>query len=268
MINIKNQDLKNISGKEARQIIREGKYKKPTCGIALGYTQANLAIIPKNLAYDFLLFAFRNPKPCPILDVTDIGDPEPKAIAKDADISTDIPKYRIYKNGELIDEVDDLKEHWREDLVGFLLGCSFTFEKALQDNEIPIRHIQQGRNVPMYITNIDTKPAGIFHGKMVVSMRPIPKEMVVRAVQVTSRFPSVHGAPVHIGSPEDIGIKNIEKPDFGDTVDIKEGEVPVFWACGVTPQSVAMASKPELMITHAPGHMFIADIKDDHLSII
>lgn len=224
--------------------------------------------MPKEYAYDFLLFAFRNPKPCPILDVTDIGDPEPKIIAKGADIRTDIPKYRIYENGKLAGEVSDLKDYWNETLVGFLLGCSFTFEKALQDNNIPIRHIDEGKNVPMYITNIKTKPAGIFHGNMVVSMRPIMKQQIVRAVQVTSRFPSVHGAPVHIGKPEEIGIENLDKPNFGDAVKINKDEVPVFWACGVTPQAVAMESKPKLMITHAPGHMFIGDIKDDMLSII
>lgn len=263
-----NENLKFIEAKRVREIIREGNFSGPTCGVALGYTQANLVVLPKQYAYDFLLFAFRNPKPCPILDVTDVGSFVPKLIAKDADIRTDIPKYRIYRNGELVEEVSDLKNHWREDLVGFLLGCSFTFEKALQENNIPVRHIEEQKNVPMYITNIKTMSAGVFHGNMVVSMRPIPKEQVVRAVQVTSRFPSVHGAPIHIGSPKDIGITNLHKPDFGDSVSVKDGEIPVFWACGVTPQAVAMASKPRLMITHAPGHMFISDIKDDMLSVI
>lgn len=262
------ENLKFAEAKKIREIIRKGDFLKPTCGVALGYAQANLAVLPKQYAYDFLLFAFRNPKSCPILDVTDVGDPEPKAIAKGADIRTDIPKYRIYENGELVEEVNGLKKYWREDLVGFLIGCSFTFEKALQDNNIPVRHIEEQKNVPMYITNIKTKPAGIFHGNMVVSMRPIPNEQVVRAVQVTSRFPSVHGAPVHIGNPEDIGIKSLCEPDFGDAVSVEKGETPVFWACGVTPQAVAMASKPKLMITHAPGHMFISDIKDDMLSVI
>jgi len=201
------------------------------------------------------------------LDVLDAGNPVPK-IAKDGDIRTDIPKYRIYKNGKLYDEVTDIKEIWQDDFVSFLLGCSFTFEKALLENGIPVRHIEENKNVPMYITNIDTVPAGVFSGKMVVSMRPIPEKLVIRAVQVTSRFPSVHGAPVHIGDPKKIGIKDIEKPDFGDPVEIKENEVPVFWACGVTPQAVALNSKPEIMITHSPGHMFITDLRDEELAVL
>ncbi|SHM82586.1 Uncharacterized protein YcsI, UPF0317 family [Caldanaerovirga acetigignens] len=260
--------MERIGAKEARKMIREGQWKGPTCGIALGFTQANLVVLPKELAYDFMLFAFRNPKPCPVLEITDPGDPEPKNVAPGADIRTDIPKYRVYKRGELYAEVDNITEFWREDFVAFLIGCSFTFEWALLENGIPVRHIEEGKNVPMYITNIPTKPAGIFRGNMVVSMRPIPRDKVVRAIQVTSRFPSVHGAPVHIGDPEAIGICALEKPDFGDAVQIKEGEIPVFWACGVTPQAVALESKPEIMITHSPGHMFITDIRDEELAIM
>jgi len=260
-------DFGKLTGREARMEIREGLWRKPTSGMALGYTQANLVILPKELAYDFLLFAYRNPKPCPILDVTDAGSSEPKGVAQGADIRTDIPKYRVYKKGRLELEVDDITSCWRDDFVAFLLGCSFTFEKALLENDIPVRHMEQGRNVPMYITSIETRPAGVFHGNMVVSMRPIPQELVIRAVQVTSRFPAVHGAPVHIGEPSKIGIHSLDKPDFGDAVDIRDGEVPVFWACGVTPQAVAMKSKPEIMITHSPGHMFITDVKDEQLSV-
>ncbi|KYO66976.1 putative hydro-lyase [Thermovenabulum gondwanense] len=259
--------MNNLLAFEARKLIRDGKWQGPTCGMTLGFVQANLVILPKKYAYDFLLFSFRNPKPCPLLDVLDAGNPVPK-IAKDGDIRTDIPKYRIYKNGTLFDEVTDIKEIWQDDFVSFLLGCSFTFEKALLENGIPVRHIEENKNVPMYITNIDTVPAGVFSGKMVVSMRPIPEKLVIRAVQVTSRFPAVHGAPVHIGDPVKIGIKNIEKPDFGDPVEIKENEVPVFWACGVTPQSVALSSKPDIMITHSPGHMFITDLKDEELAVL
>ncbi|MGB9977149.1 putative hydro-lyase [Thermovenabulum sp.] len=259
--------MNNLNSYEARKLIREGKWQGPTCGMALGFVQANLVILPKKYAYDFLLFSFRNPKPCPLLDVLDAGNPVPN-IAKDADIRTDIPKYRIYKEGNLIDEVTDIKDIWRNDFVSFLIGCSFTFEKALLENGIPVRHIEENKNVPMYITNIDTVPAGVFSGKMVVSMRPIPEKLVIRAVQVTSRFPSVHGAPVHIGDPKKIGIKDIEKPDFGDPVEIKENEVPVFWACGVTPQAVALNSKPEIMITHSPGHMFITDLKNEELAVL
>jgi len=260
--------MEKITGKEARMMIREGRWKKPTCGIAKGYTQANLVVLPKNLAYDFMLFAFRNPKPCPVLDITDVGDPEPKNVAPGSDLRTDLPKYRVYKNGKLYAEVDNIVEFWRDDFVAFLLGCSFTFEWALIENGIPVRHIEEGKNVPMYITNIETKPAGVFRGKMVVSMRPIPREKVIRAIQVTSRFPAVHGAPVHIGNPEAIGIRSLYEPDFGDPVDIRDGEVPVFWACGVTPQVVALESKPEIMITHSPGHMFVTDIKDEQLAVL
>jgi uncharacterized protein YcsI (UPF0317 family) len=236
--------------------------------MAQGYVQANLAIVPKNLAYDFLVFAQRNPKACPILDITDVGQAEPKLMAPGADLRYDIPKYRIYKQGEMVDEVLNLESYWRNDLVAFLIGCSFTFETALLKAKIPVRHIEENCNVPMYITNIDCIPSGSFYGSMVVSMRPIPQNQVVRAVQVTSRFPAVHGAPIHIGNPENIGIMNIDKPDFGDAVPIRAGEVPVFWACGVTPQAVAMKSKPELMITHSPGHMFICDIQDDDLAVL
>ncbi|MDK2878636.1 MAG: hypothetical protein PWR06_1352 [Thermoanaerobacteraceae bacterium] len=260
-------DVSKIRANDARKLIRERKWTGPTCGLALGYTQANLVILPKELAYDFLLFAYRNPKPCPILDVTDLGSPEPRGVAPGADLRTDIPKYRIYRKGQLELEANDITSYWRDDFVAFLLGCSFTFEKALLENDIPVRHIEQGRNVPMYITDIQTRPAGVFHGNMVVSMRPIPQELVIRAVQVTSRFPAVHGAPVHIGEPSKIGIKSLDRPDFGDAVEIRDGEVPMFWACGVTPQAVAMKSKPEIMITHSPGHMFITDVKDEQLSV-
>ncbi|AYO31890.1 putative hydro-lyase [Biomaibacter acetigenes] len=265
-MDVKN-DLSKIGANDARKLIRERKWSGPTCGLALGYTQANLVILPKELAYDFLLFAYRNPKPCPILDVTDIGSHEPRGVAPGADLRTDIPKYRIYRKGQLELEVNDITSYWRDDFVAFLLGCSFTFEKALLENDIPVRHIEQGRNVPMYITSIQTRPAGVFRGNMVVSMRPIPQDLVIRAVQVTSRFPAVHGAPVHIGEPSKIGIKSLDRPDFGDAVEIRDGEVPMFWACGVTPQAVAMKSKPEIMITHSPGHMFITDVKDEQLSV-
>lgn len=261
------ENLGSMNPKDVRNLIRKKQLVRPTAGIAQGYTQANLAILPKELAYDFLLFAQRNPKPCPILDVTEIGSPEPKLVAPGADLRYDIPKYRIYKKGQLYEEVLDLEKYWTNDLVAFLLGCSFTFETPMIKNGIPVRHIEENCNVPMYITNIECKPAGIFSGPVVVSMRPIPAELVVRATQVTSRFPAVHGAPIHIGSPERIGIRDINKPDFGDAVTINEDEVPVFWACGVTPQAVAMRVKPDLMITHAPGYMFICDTHDEDLSV-
>lgn len=261
------KNFETISPADARSMIRQNQWVKPTAGMAKGFTQANLAILKKDLAFEFLLFCQRNPKPCPILDVTESGSPIPRLIAPGADIRTDIPKYRIYRYGELTEEVTDIVKYWEDDMVAFLIGCSFTFEHPLLNNGIPVRHIEENCNVAMYKTNIPCVKAGRFEGPMVVSMRPIPEKDVVRAVQITSRFPAVHGAPIQIGNPAGIGIKDINKPDFGDRVTIKEGEVPVFWACGATPQAIAMEVKPELMITHAPGHMFIADVQDEQFSV-
>jgi uncharacterized protein YcsI (UPF0317 family) len=262
------EDLRKMAPAGIRGLIRRGELVRPTAGMAEGFVQANLVIVPQALAYDFLLFAQRNPKPCPVLDVTDAGSAEPKLMAPGADLRYDVPKYRIYKAGELADEVVNLSGYWHDDLVAFLLGCSFTFETALLKADIPVRHIEENCNVPMYITSIPCRPAGRFHGNMVVSMRPVPQNQVVRAVQVTSRFPAVHGAPVHIGDPAKIGIRDLDRPDFGDRVTVRPGEVPVFWACGVTPQAVAMTAKPEIMITHAPGHMFICDRRDEDLAVL
>ncbi|PLR75583.1 putative hydro-lyase [Bacillus sp. V3-13] len=259
-------EAKNPS--EVREMIRQNQWLKPTSGLANGYIQGNLAVLPKDLAFEFLLFCQRNPKPCPIIDVTMPGSGVPALSAPDADLRTDIPKYRVYRNGVFTEELTDVTELWDNSMVGFLIGCSFTFEEALLKNGIPIRHIEEGCNVPMYKTTIPTVKAGRFEGPMVVSMRPMTEKDAIRAVQVTSRFPSVHGAPVHIGNPAAIGIKDIHSPDFGDSVTIKDGEVPVFWACGVTPQAVAMHVKPEIMITHAPGHMFVTDLKNEQFSIL
>ena len=250
-----------------RALMRDGELARPTSGLAPGYVQANLAILPRELAFDFLLFCQRNPKPCPLLEVVEAGDTEPRDYAPGADLATDLPLYRVYQHGEMTAEVPDLAEFWRDDLVSFLLGCSFSFETALTRAGIQMRHTENDTNVPMFITNIPAASAGVFSGPMVVSMRPIPQERVVRAVQVTSRFPSVHGSPVHIGDPAAIGISDIAAPDFGDPVEIRDGETPVFWACGVTPQAVAMSVKPPLMITHAPGHMFITDKQDEDLAV-
>ncbi|NSL50831.1 putative hydro-lyase [Calidifontibacillus erzurumensis] len=251
---------------EARQRIRKNEWLKPTSGVSNGFVQANLAVLPKELAFDFLLFCQRNPKPCPLIDVIEAGSSVPKLAAPEANIKTDIPKYRIYRHGKLVEETTDVVDIWDDNMVGFLIGCSFTFEEALIKNGIPIRHIEENCNVPMYKTNIPCVKAGVFEGPMVVSMRPMTEKDAIRAVQVTSRFPSVHGAPVHLGNPGTIGIKDINQPDFGDPVTIHDGEIPVFWACGVTPQAVAMEVKPEIMITHAPGHMFITDLKIEHFS--
>lgn len=262
------EKLEGLSPEKVRHLIRNKQWTEPTAGLAQGFTQANLVILKKELAFDFLLFCQRNPKPCPVLDVTEVGSPVPRLVAPTADIRTDIPKYRIYRHGELAAEVTDLTPYWQADFVAFLIGCSFTFEAPLMNSHIPVRHIEEQCNVPMYKTNIECVKAGVFEGPVVVSMRPIPEKDVVRAVQITSRYPSVHGAPIHIGNPGSIGIQDIHKPDFGDSVTIREGEVPVFWACGVTPQAVAMQTKPEIMITHAPGHMFITDVEDEKFSIL
>jgi uncharacterized protein YcsI (UPF0317 family) len=252
--------------REVRQQIREGKWRRPTAGLAPGFVQANLVILPRDLAFDFLLFAQRNPKPCPVIEVTDVGSPEPKLSAPGADLRTDVPRYCVYREGALAGEVTDLRSVWQEDFVSFLLGCSFTFESALRQAGVPVRHIDEGRNVPMFITNIPCAPAGVFRGPLVVTMRPIPAPLVARAVQISGRYPGVHGAPVHLGDPADIGIRDLRAPDFGDAVTIRPGEVPVFWACGVTPQAVAMQAKPPLMLTHAPGHMFITDLRNEALA--
>jgi uncharacterized protein YcsI (UPF0317 family) len=235
--------------------------------MAKGYVQANLVILPKDWAWDFLLFAQRNPKPCPVLDVTEPGDAEPKLVAPGADLRTDLPRYRVWKDGECVDEPTDVTGYWKDDLVAFLLGCSFTFEAALLEAKVPIRHIECGCNVPMYKTSIETVPAGRLKGPLVVTMRPIPAGLVPRAVASTARFPAVHGAPVHVGEPEAIGIGDIGKPDFGDPVPVYEGELPVFWACGVTPQAALVASKVPFAITHAPGHMFVCSVKDADYAI-
>ena len=261
-------NLKTALPSEVRALIRTEEIDAQTSGMCTGYAQANMAVLPKDLAFDFLLFTQRNKKPCPVLDVTEVGSPVPKLVAPTADLRHDIPRYRIYRYGELTDEVTDVEKYWRDDLVAFLLGCSFSFEGPMLEAGLEVRHITDKHNVPMYKTNIECIPAGVFHGPMVVSMRPMKPVDAIRAVQITTRMPFVHGAPVHIGDPEAIGIKDIDRPDFGERSEIKPGEVPVFWACGVTPQAVAMAVKPEFMITHAPGFMFITDVLNAELSIM
>lgn len=257
------------SGAEVRQLIREGRFQQPTSGVAPHHVQANVAILPKDVAFEFLLFCQRNPKPCPVVEVIEAGEVEAALTAPASDIRTDVPLYRVYKNGEMVDEPSTLESHWRDDLVTFLLGCSFSFEHALMANGIDLPYYGTERNVPMFITNLETAKSGEFSGPMVVSHRWIPQDKVVRAVQATSRFPDTHGAPIHIGDPAKIGISDITKPDFGEVWEQgSDDEVPVFWACGVTPQSVAMASKPELMITHSPGHMFVTDLKDEDLAVL
>ncbi|MQA96420.1 MAG: putative hydro-lyase [Streptosporangiales bacterium] len=244
---------------EARALFRAG-LKAPTAGWSAGYTQANLIAVPRDAAYDFLLFAQRNPKPCPVLDVTEPG--ETSASLFSGDLRTDIPGYVVYEHGAPVAEVTDVTDLWRDDLVAFLIGCSFTFEDALRAAGVPLRHIEQGSNVAMYRTNRPCRGAGSIEGPLVVSMRPVPAAQVADAVRVTSRYPAVHGAPVHVGDPAALGITDLDSPDFGDPVEVRAGEVPVFWGCGVTPQAAVMASKSEFAIGHAPGHMAITDAHD------
>src|SRR5881227_3266292 len=223
-------DLKRATGAAVRLACRAGTLAGPTPGLAMGYVQANLVIVGREFAFDFLLFCQRNPKPCPLLDVTEPGDPVPRIVAPDADLRTDLPAYRVYRRGELVDEPTNITQYWRDDLVAFLLGCSFTFENALLQAGVPVRHVEQGCNVPMYRTNIACRPAGVFHGPLVVSMRPLTPAQAVTATRICARFPRAHGTPVHFGDPAAIGIRDVHRPDFGDAIEIRSGEVPVFWA--------------------------------------
>ncbi len=250
---------------EARARFRAG-LTGPTAGIAAGYTQANLISVPADWAYEMLLFCQRNPKPCPVLDVTDAGS-WATPLAPGADLRTDLPGYRVWENGELVAEPTDVTDVWREDLVSFLIGCSFTFEWALAENGVPLRHVEQGRNVPMYVTSRQCRPAGRLRGPMVVSMRPVPPQHVATAIRETSLLPAVHGSPVHCGEPSGLGIADLSRPDFGDPVDTEPDDIPVFWACGVTPQAVVTASRPPFALTHAPGEMFLTDARDEQYRV-
>jgi uncharacterized protein YcsI (UPF0317 family) len=253
---------------EVRAAIRRGDWTAPTAGLAAGFAQANLVALPAADAFEFLRFCVANPRPCPLLEVLDPRATEPVHTAPGADVRSDVPRYRVHEHGELTAEVTDARDAWRADLVAFLIGCSFTFERALLAAGLPVRHIAQGVNVPMYRTAVACRPAGRFSGPLVVSMRPMTPAQAIRATQVTSRFPAAHGAPVHLGDPRRLGIVELDTPHYGDPVEIRAGEIPVFWACGVTPQAVAAASRPELMITHAPGHMFVTDVPDETLAIL
>jgi uncharacterized protein YcsI (UPF0317 family) len=257
-----------LDGRAARIAARRGELTGNTAGVALGFVQGNLVVLPESMATDFLRFAQRNPKPCPLLGVSEPGQRNIPGLGQDLDLATDIPKYRIWRNGELVDEPLTAEKYWREDLVAFVIGCSFTFEESLLSADIPLRHVTCGTNVTMYRTSIPTQPAGRFQGPLVVSMRPLRPADAIRAIQITSRFPAVHGAPVHIGLPEAIGIKDVNKPDYGDPVEIKQDELPVFWACGVTPQSVIAATRPDFAITHAPGCMLVTDRRNTDYAVI
>lgn len=258
-------DPAGISPAQARSRFRAG-LRVPTAGWSAGYAQANLIAVPRDYAFELLLFAQRNPKACPVLDALEPGN-HSGPLLPDGDIRTDLPAYWVYVDGELVAEPSDVVEFWTDDLVAFAIGCSFTFEAALQDSGVAVRHIEQGRNVPMYRTNRMCRPAGRMSGPLVVSMRPVAPEQVADAVRITSRYPSVHGAPVHVGDPAALGIADLAAPDFGDPVDIQPAEIPVFWACGVTPQAAVMQTRPPLAIGHAPGHMLITDLRDAELVV-
>lgn len=261
------QPLPRNQALAARLACRSGNLTGQTAGLAPGHVQGNLVILRRDLAEDFMRFAQRNPKPCPLIGVTEVGIPNLPELGADLDLRTDLPRYRVWRHGELIDEPTDILSYWTNDLVGFVIGCSFSFEEALLAADVPVRHIAEGRNVPMFRTNIACFPAGPFAGPMVVSMRPLRPADAIRAIQITSRFPSVHGAPVHLGQPETIGIRDIAKPDYGDAVAVHADELPVFWACGVTPQAVIAAAKPAFAITHAPGAMLVTDRKNAELAV-
>ncbi len=251
---------------EARAAIRAGTWAGHTSGVADDRVQGNVVILPKALADDFARYCQRNPKPCPVLAVGEPGDPMLPRLGADIDIRTDVPRYRVWRRGEIVDEPTDISRYWRDDLVTFVIGCSFSFEQALLAEGLTLRHVTEGKNVAMYRTRIATEPAGPFRGPMVVSMRPMKAAAAIRAIQITSRFPDVHGAPVHIGAPALIGIENLAHPDYGDAVEVFADELPVFWACGVTPQAAIVQAQPEFCITHAPGAMLITDLFNHQLA--
>ena len=265
---MKKEEVRNLPPSEIRALIREGEWKGSTEGCAEDYAQANLVILPEKNAFEFLLFCQRNPKPCPVLEVTEPGQYILEDLAKGADVRKDLPRYRIYEKGECVEDVHDITDQWRDDLVAFMIGCSYSFESALLKASIRLRHIELGEIVSVYVTNVSCKPAGIFKGPMATSMRPIRRDQLVRAIQICSRFPAVHGAPIHVGAPEKLGIADIHKPDFGWAPKIDPDEVPVFWGCGITPQAVAMEAKVDFMITHYPGHMFITDMLSEDFAVI
>lgn len=256
-----------LTGESVRDACRRGAWTGQTAGLAPGFAQANLVVLPEEYAFEFLLFCQRNPKPCPILEVTEPGQTFAPRFAPTADLRTDLPKYRVWRNGELIAEPNEVAGLWQKDFVSFLIGCSFTFEAALLDAQIPLRHIEQSRNVPMYRTEKECDSAGRFAGPLVVSMRPMTPEQAIDASRITSRYPGVHGSPIHLGDPKALGISDLDRPDFGESVDMQSGEIPVFWACGVTPQCALLSARPPIAITHAPGCMFVTDRRDAELAV-
>jgi len=265
---MKRTDPSVTESQAIRGRIRRGEITSHTSGLAPGCVQGNVVILPAALSSEFLRFCQANPKPCPLLAVSEPGDPALPALGADIDMRSDVPRYRVFRHGEMVEEPTDIGHLWRDDLVSFILGCSFSFEWALLEDGLRLRHQDEGGNVPMYRTSVQTVPAGRFRGPLVVSMRPFRPADAIRAIQITSRFPGVHGAPVHIGKPELIGIRDLARPDWGDAVTVKADELPVFWACGVTPQAVIAEAKPNLCITHAPGSMLITDLSNSRLAVL
>lgn len=265
-MNAPTTDLHPTTDLSVRQAIRQGRWTSHTSGVAQDRVQGNVVILPQQEANDFLRFCQRNPKPCPLLAVSEPGEALLPTLGSDIDIRTDVPMYRVWRDGEMEEERADIQALWRDDLVTFVIGCSFSFEQALMEAGLRLRHVEQGRNVAMYRSNMQTLAAGPFHGPMVVSMRPLKAADAIRAVQVTSRFPQVHGAPVHLGDPSLIGIADLARPDYGDAVAVLPDEIPVFWACGVTPQAAIRQARPPLCITHAPGAMLITDLFNSQLA--
>ena len=260
---LRHADLAGLSAQELREIIRAGRYDRHTAGLAAGKLQCNLAILPEAHALDFLRFCQRNPKPCPVVGVSETGDPMLPTLGRDIDIRTDVPRYRVFRHGDLTEEVTDITSVWRDDLVTVALGCSFTFENALMKAGIPMRHIERDQTVPMYRSSLQLVPAGPFGGEMVVTMRPVARDRVEDAHRISAAFPQAHGSPIGMGDPVGVGISDLNRPDWGDPVEVRADEVPVYWACGVTPQNVLRAAKLAVCITHAPGHMLSADVAED-----
>ena len=256
------EDLANASGRDVRAAARSGQWRRATHGLARGYVQANMAIVPKRYAFDFMLFCQRNPKPCPVIDVTDPGDPEARFAAPGSDVRVDLPGYRVFRDGELVAEVSEITGYWRSDSVAFLLGCSNSMDDVLLEARIPQRHLEsEDGRISVYTSDIMCAPAGIFRGPVVVTMRPIPQDRLVDAISITARYPMAHGAPVHVGDPRAIGIDDLSRVGWGKYNELRHDDVPVFWACGVTPQAVAAKARIPEMITHAAGHMFVSDLK-------
>jgi len=249
-----------------RLAARSGAFAGVTAGLAPGCVQGNLCILPREFAADFREFCERNPKPCPLIGVSGPGDPRLPSLGEDLDVRSDVPRYRVFRDGELKGEVTDIRELWTADMVAFVIGCSFSFEEALVEARVPLRYVAEGKNVAMYLTNLETEPAGPFRGPMAVSMRPLVAADAIRAIQITARFPKAHGAPVNIGKPDLIGIRDLDRPFAGDRIDVRPDELPVFWACGITPQAAVLRAKPAICITHAPGHMLVTDRRNSEFA--